>query len=233
VVCNTGVRVTPRIDGEIHHFAEQGLYDGLFIMRDEESGTFLDHITGEAVYGPLVGTMLPIENLRQSTAGQAVAQDPATQVAISDGVRRELGSEDRLKLGGLLERVTGTLSDFFSSTVEAEDDRLPTMDLGLGVWEGDEARYYSYERLTASDNVIRDEFAGRDIVVYLDPAAFSMTALELDVEGYEWDVRGERCGAYRRRGTGRGRAPASGVHPVVRLLPDLSSHRDLRRGLTS
>ena len=44
--------MAPSIDGVTHTFAEHGLYDGLFLMRDEETGTFWDHLTGEAVYGP-------------------------------------------------------------------------------------------------------------------------------------------------------------------------------------
>ena len=32
--------MAPSVDGEIHWFAEHGLYDGLFLMRDEESGTY-------------------------------------------------------------------------------------------------------------------------------------------------------------------------------------------------
>ena len=40
--------MTPSIDGKTHAFAEHGLYDGLFLMMDEETGTFWDHLTGEA-----------------------------------------------------------------------------------------------------------------------------------------------------------------------------------------
>ena len=36
--------MTPRVDGEVHTFTEQGLYDGLFIMWDEESGTYWNHL---------------------------------------------------------------------------------------------------------------------------------------------------------------------------------------------
>ena len=50
--------MTPSIDGTVHAFAEHGLYDGLFLMRDEESGTYWDHMTGDAVYGPLTGRRL-------------------------------------------------------------------------------------------------------------------------------------------------------------------------------
>ena len=68
--------MTPSIDGVTHTFAEHGLYDGLFLMRDEETGTFWDHLTGEAVYGPRVGTVLEIANLLHSRADQVLENDP-------------------------------------------------------------------------------------------------------------------------------------------------------------
>ena len=61
------------------------------------------------------------------------------------------------------------LNQMFSATVKQEDDRRPTMDLGMGVWDGEEARYYPYDRVTAKGNVVLDELAGRPLVVYLLP----------------------------------------------------------------
>jgi hypothetical protein len=49
VICNTGIGLIPEVDGEVHTFTEQGLYDGLFLIYDEESGTRWNHMTGEAV----------------------------------------------------------------------------------------------------------------------------------------------------------------------------------------
>ena len=74
----------PRADGEVHWFAEHGLYDGLFLMRDEESGTYWNHMTGEAVYGPKVGSALEVSYLRQTTVAQILGQDPDALVALSD-----------------------------------------------------------------------------------------------------------------------------------------------------
>ena len=120
--------MAPSIDGTVHTFEEHGLYDGLFLMRDDETLTYWDHMTGEAVYGPLVGSTLPVENLRQTTVAQILREDPEALVALSE---RELREDDDLKLDGLLARVRGALSQFFSNTVEEEDNRRPTMDLGL------------------------------------------------------------------------------------------------------
>jgi hypothetical protein len=176
--------MAPRVDGEVHWFAEHGLYDGLFLMRDEETGTYWDHMTGEAVYGPKVGTALELSNLRQTTVAQVLGQDPDALVALSDQAIR---TDEQMGLGGLLGGIGRGLNRMFSSTVDAEDDRLPTMDIGMGIWAGDEARYYSYESIAKEGKAVLDHFGGRQLVVYLDPSAYALAAAYTDTDGVDWD----------------------------------------------
>ncbi len=176
--------MAPRVDGEVHWFAEHGLYDGLFLMRDEESGTYWDHMTGEAVYGPKVGTALEVSNLRQTTVAQVLGQDPDALVALSDQALRR---DEDMALGGLLGGIGRTLNRMFTSTVQKEDDRLPTMDIGMGLWAGDEARYYSYESIADAGKAVLDDFGGRQVVVYLDPSAYALAAAYVDTDGIEWE----------------------------------------------
>lgn len=176
--------MAPRIDGRTHRFAEHGLYDGLFIMRDEESGTYWDHMTGDAVVGPLVGSALEVSNLLQTTPRQVLERDDQALLGISERARR---GDERLKLDGLLAGVRGRLSRLFRSTVDREDDRRPTMDLGLGIWEGGAARYYPYESVMAEGRAVVDVFGGRRVVVYLDPAAYALTALYTEADGASWE----------------------------------------------
>jgi len=178
--------MTPSIDGNVHRFAEHGLYNGLFLMRDEESGTYWDHMTGEAVYGPLVGSTLEVSYLMQSTVAQVLGRDSEALIALSDQ-GRAMRTDEQMTLGGLLGSIGGRLSRLFSSTVEEEDDRRPTMDLGMGIWDGEEARYYPYDRITADGNAVLDNFAGRQVVVYLDPSAYALAAAYIDTDGITWD----------------------------------------------
>ena len=176
--------MAPSVDGEIHWFAEHGLYDGLFLMRDEESGTYWDHMTGEAVYGPRVGSTLEVSNLRQTTVAQVLGQDPDALVAISD---QALRPDEAMALDGLLGRIRGRLGRMFQETVEEEDDRLPTMDLGMGIWDGERARYYPYDRIAGGGNAVLDDFGGRQVVVYLDPSAYALATAYTDSDGITWD----------------------------------------------
>ncbi len=170
----------------VHTFVDHGLYDGLFLMRDEETGTYWDHVTGEAVYGPRVGTALEVSNLLHSRAGQVLANDPDALVALSD---RNLRSDEDMETGSLLSRVGGQLSRMFRSTVDKEDARLPTMDLGLGIWKGEEARYYSYKRVVAENEAILDTFQGRQTLVFLDPSSYVLSSFHVDADSVWWDDR--------------------------------------------
>jgi hypothetical protein len=176
--------MAPSIDGVRHTFAEHGLYDGLFLMRDEETGTFWDHLTGEAVYGPRVGTVLEVANLLHSRAGQVLANDPDALIALSD---RALRADEDMEPRSLLARVRGRLNRMFSSTIEEEDARLPTMDIGLGIWDGEEARYYSYERVVAESRAVLDTFRGQRTLVFLDPSSYVLSSFLVDAESLRWD----------------------------------------------
>ena len=176
--------MAPSVDGTPHWFQEHGLYDGLFLMKDDETGTFWDHMTGEAVYGPLAGARLEVSNLLQTNVAQILDTRPDARVALSD---RILWEDERLGLGGLVSSMRGKLSRMFSNTVEEEDGRRPTMDLGMGLWEGETSRYYPYETIVEADNAVLDTFAGRRVLVYLDPAAYALSAYYVDADGFDWD----------------------------------------------
>ena len=170
-MCNTGVGLTPTVDGKVHHFSTRGIHNGLSMLGDEETGSIWNHITGRAVYGPLEGYTLPIFNLLHMTAEQALDRYPGLSVAISDRpVRGRRGmfapSLDQLRF----------LSDGFRSTIVKEDTRLPTMSIGLGVWTDSEQRYYPMEAVQAAGGAIVDSFDGRRVVVYVEPGSYSLDA---------------------------------------------------------
>ena len=166
--------MTPRVGNEVHWFAEQGLYDGLFLMKDDESETYWDHMTGEAVYGPHVGTTLQVDaGLVQTTAGQVLRTAPDALVTLSDQAIR---TDDQMKTQGLIAGMLGRLSDMFESTVEEHDDRRDQMDLGLGLWTDELARYYPLNTVRAEDRFVIDAFGDGNVVVMIDPVNFVLTA---------------------------------------------------------
>lgn len=192
----------PAIEGKPHHFYHVGIHDALFVMQDAETKTLWNHITGQAVYGRLVGhTLGPVGNLLHMTVKQAFTVDPSTRIAISDqrylAGGRQFGSVSRgPRVGGgagrgaagpglgggrgpgaSLEIPNARMADRFAATLGAEDPRRPRMDIGLGVWIGDTARYYPMERIRTSNGVIVDRIDGKNVLVYMEPESSTPAAL--------------------------------------------------------
>ncbi len=84
-----------------------------------------------------------------------------------------------MKTKGLLALVRGRLDRMFSSTVKEHDTRLPNMDIGLGVWRGEEGRYYPYARVVAEGRAVLDTFQGQRTLVFLDPSSYVLSSFQL------------------------------------------------------
>jgi hypothetical protein len=171
--------LVPSIDGgEMLHFDNVGLYDGLFVMQDQESKTLWNHISGEALYGPHVGrTLGPIGNVMQMTVEEALEFDPAMQVAISD--RPYTGRSGVPGQGTLSDNAQ--LMPMFIETLGAEDTRRPRMDMGLGIWTEETRRYYPMEEIRSRGPFI-DELDGRDVLVYIEARSATPTAIFVNAE---------------------------------------------------
>ncbi len=159
------------MDGKTRHFVVTGVYDALFVMRDTETNTLWNHVTGEAVYGPLLGRKLTISNLLQMSVKQALARDPDTTVAISSrpftGRGHQLGA-DR------------DLSGRFVGSIGAEDMRRPRMELGLGIWSDRTHRYYPMPAIRKRGEAFFDVFDNRKVLIYVDPETATPAALFVD-----------------------------------------------------
>jgi hypothetical protein len=167
------------LDGKLHHFNYVGLYDGLAVIQDKESKTLWNHVTGEAMYGPLVGrTLKQVSNLLQMNVKQALTVDPNMQIAISDreyfAGGTHFGSAPGFGGGRGAERwapsnPNAQLGPQFIQTLGREDTRRPRMDIGLGVWTGSTRRYYPMELLRQRGGAFIDQIDGRSVLIYIEP----------------------------------------------------------------
>jgi hypothetical protein len=136
VVCSSGVGFDPLIEGTRHTFYASGLYNGLFVMTDDQTGALWTHFDGTVLQGPLAGGEIELElqPIVHMPWGDWREAHPDTLVPIS-----ETGYENRYRdvsPGG------GGLSDFFESMLIHEDDRLGVGELVLGVNVGPGYRAY-------------------------------------------------------------------------------------------
>ncbi len=172
------------VDGKIHHFGARGLYNGLFLLGDQESGSFWDHITGECVYGPLKGHRLDVFPLLHTNVARALASHPDVRIAISKQSLIQKFMSFVMERGRRSRK--GLLPPGFKRTMGEEDTRRPRMDIGLCVWTGAAHRYYPLERLHEVNGALIDEFEGRRLLVYIDPVSKIPTASYTDATGWSW-----------------------------------------------
>lgn len=185
VVCNTATRFTPTVRGTPTTFDTVGVYDGMMVIQDAATGTLWNHMTGEALYGPAVGTSLGLPgNVLHLTIQQLLARAPQARVAISNrvyfaGGRRHGTLEGISLLGRAHARPDGRtgLSPVFAATIGSEDTRRPRMDLGLGIWSEASRRYYPRDRIREKGDAVIDRLDGRTLLVYLDPVTSTPAAL--------------------------------------------------------
>ena len=127
------------IDGSLHHFSAGGLFEGVIMLIDDETQTYWDHITGEALHGPLRGHQLEVWPLDYTTASVALSRDPELTLS-----RPKTGIQARLmrlvhrkKIG-----TKGFIPPPLRRTMSQVDARLPERTQGVGVFDGERARFY-------------------------------------------------------------------------------------------
>lgn len=181
--CNSGVSLTPIVNGKPERFGPRGLFNGLALLGDYTTNSYWDHITGECVHGPLQGAQLPFSpfSLRYVTVAGALATAPDAQIAFSTGM--PLKGRFLKFATPWMHRILGNrLPPHFRRTVGEEDTRRERMDLGLGLWQGKTSRYYPLSLIRTAKDGILDQLEGETILVYYDAEAGAPDALFVDAQ---------------------------------------------------
>lgn len=157
----------PLIDGRLLHFGHRGLYNGLSILGDRDTGSYWDHITGECILGPLQGRRMQTGPLTHMTAEQADVDNRDMLLAAS---RPNLFGRWMGRIAELT-RLTrrGFLPPGFRRTMGQVDARLPEMQIGLGVWTDRVQRFYPIDDIASQpEGVLTDSLDSCEIVVRID-----------------------------------------------------------------
>ena len=147
------------VDGQRLTFDTTGLLDGVFRMRDRQTGSIWTHFDGKAIAGPLAGQRLKMVPIPQATWGQWKAGHADTQVLdpdtpFSDRYVRPV----RIGVYNPQEAIYG-------------DDRLPSNALVVGVEVDGAFKGYPISELESAGGVVNDTLGGRPIVVVYDSIA--------------------------------------------------------------
>jgi hypothetical protein len=138
VVCHSGVGLTPVIDGKTLHFSAGGLFNGLVLLFDDETGSYWDHITGECVHGPSKGKKMPGWGIEMTNVEAELKRgNPPLLRSKPTFIGRIMGFFTRNAA-----RNGGFFPPGFRGTMETVDPRLPEMEYGLGVVVDGVATFY-------------------------------------------------------------------------------------------
>ena len=163
-ICHSGVRFDPRIDGRLLHLSTGGLYNGVALLIDDETGSYWDHMTGRALHGPLAGQQLRAHGLHMTTVRSELARADAARIWVSRlSLRQWLMSMMCMRAV----RGAGFFPPGFRRTMKPVDPRLPEFAQGLGVIIDEQATFYP--KLSLRAGPVEDRWAGQLLRVALDP----------------------------------------------------------------
>lgn len=155
------------MDGNVHWFGVPGIVNGLAVLRDEESNSLWDHITGECFDGPHAGKRLPFWGIDMTTVEAELATHPDVILLKSPRIPFFKSTMMNLAIGKEFINKEGTtlIPMFRRSMHSAIDDRLPEGENGLGVMTDDhQAKFYPMSAIPKGGQ-IEDEFLGRTLII--------------------------------------------------------------------
>lgn len=181
------------VDGKVLTFHLAGINNQNFLMRDEETGSFWQQISGIAISGPMKGKQLPFVHWDELSFGLWRQESPAGTVLLPvaeyQGQYAKKDWETRMA-------KARTIADTSQTGVGPRE-------LMIGVQVGAASRAYAVAKV-ATQKLIQDRLGGQPILLVLGPDSksvrgFSVTGdfyrqaegAMMDAEsGSEWNFKG-------------------------------------------
>jgi Protein of unknown function (DUF3179) len=145
------------VNGRALHFYLAGINNQNFLMRDRETGTWWQQITGKAIYGPLQGAALELVLSDELTFGEWRAESPSGQVlAPVAKYTKEYDSNWEPDVAKLPVVIS------FPGT------ELKSRDVVIGLTVAGAARAYPWETFAKQSPVV-DRVSGTPLLLVLGP----------------------------------------------------------------
>lgn len=188
------------LDGRVLTFRLAGINNQNFLMRDEETGSYWQQVSGQAISGPLRGRQLAIVPSDELTLAWFTHESPAGTVLESGGDPKQYDSDWEPKVAKL------------PTTPLFHDATLADRDVVIGLSAPGEDRAIPYQRIR-EQRLIQDRLANDPVAIVLGPDDVSVrvfrarhpetgAVMELfrkagptwglvdSLTGAEWDFRG-------------------------------------------
>jgi len=165
-----------RVDGRVLHFHLAGINNQNFIMRDEETGSWWQQVTGEAIFGPLKGKRLKAVFLDELTFDTWTREQPQGRVLRPD---ERVAASGKYAPADWEERMLRVpVATQTSATV------LDKRELVAGINLNGAAAAYPIAALKKQNPII-DTLGGTQLIVVMSEDGQSVRAFERKVEGQE------------------------------------------------
>jgi Protein of unknown function (DUF3179) len=179
------------VDGRTLHFHLNGINNQNFIMRDEETGSWWQQVSGLAIFGPLKGKRLKLVPMDELSFALWRREHPAGRVLRPDPTVKEYESKQ-------WEAQTAKLP----LAIHARSKRLPDREIVIGISLDGQDKAYRMSAIVAQSPII--DTVGRTKIVLLagedgrSVRAFERGNVELfrngdklfDASGTTWDFSG-------------------------------------------
>jgi uncharacterized protein DUF3179 len=172
------------MDGRVLHFRLFGINNQNFIMRDEETGSWWQQISGKAIQGPLKGKQLQSVVFDEVSFALWKQEHPSGQVLLPDGKYKKKYAKADWELR-MLSNPTVTVAD--------PKDQLKPRSLVIGVRIDGVSKAYPMQQLLL-ENPLVDTLASRPILVVAGPDGRSVRAFDRSSGGQTLDLYLEREG---------------------------------------
>jgi hypothetical protein len=150
-----------------------GINNQNFIMRDEETGTWWQQVSGEALFGPLKGRRLSLVAHDELPFSAWKREQPEGRVLLPDkNLANKYAPADWEERVGRMPVVTPA----------GADEPLAPRDLVVGITAGGASKAYPFTKLQR-DAPVMDAVGGVPIVIVMDAGKKSARAFERNVDG--------------------------------------------------
>jgi hypothetical protein len=168
------------VDGRPLHFHLAGINNQNFIMRDEETGSWWQQVSGEAIQGPLKGKKLKPVDHDELTFVLWKREKPAGRVLKPD--------EKIATAGGYVPADwEATVGKMRVTTMQQLDSSLPPRTIVIGIAIGNAAKAYPFEALQKQSPII-DTLGGVPFIIVLGEDKKSVRAFETVNDGRKLDL---------------------------------------------
>lgn len=164
------------VDGRLLHFHLAGINNQNFIMKDEETGSWWQQVTGEAIFGPLKGKQLKPVFMDEITFATWKREQPQGRV---------LSPDEKVAAKG--EYAPPDWEDRMLRVPVATQFNAPTLDkreLVVGMTLNNASVAYPVTTLQKQNPII-DKLGGTPVLIVMGEDGKSIRAFDRTVEGQE------------------------------------------------